>query len=134
MMFILCSQFLSAAKSTVKFSEYKGVDKIWMLMSALTASASATCSLLGRDRLSITYRNSFVRQPVPVILTLGCRAEANAEGAESDWAKTPIGRIAKGAVHDVKDYGVVCDLEANPDVVGLAATHQVILQGHLGSK
>ena len=56
---------------------------------------------------------------------LYCRAEANAEGSESDWAKTPIGSIAKGAVHDVKDYGIVCDLEANPDVVGLAATHQV---------
>lgn len=28
-------------------------------------------------------------------------------------------------MHDVKDYGAVCDLEANPDVVGLAATHQV---------
>ena len=54
-----------------------------------------------------------------------CRAEAGAEGAESDWAKTPIGSIAKGAVHDVKDYGTVCDLEANSDVVGLAATHQV---------
>jgi len=33
--------------------------------------------------------------------------------------------MANGAVHDVKDYGIVCDLEANPDVVGLAATHQV---------
>lgn len=54
-----------------------------------------------------------------------CRAEANAEGADSDWSKTPIGAIAKGAVHDVKEYGVVCDLAANPDVVGLAAAHQV---------
>ncbi len=59
---------------------------------------------------------------------LACRAEANAEGTESDWAKTPIGSMAKGAVHDVKDYGIVCDLEVNPDVVGLAATHQVSFQ------
>ena len=58
-------------------------------------------------------------------LLRSCRAEANAEGADSDWNKTPIGAIAKGAVHDVKEYGVVCDLSANPDVVGLAATHQV---------
>lgn len=36
--------------------------------------------------------------------------------------------MAKGAVHDVKDYGIVCDLEVNPDVVGLAATHQVGFQ------
>lgn len=49
------------------------------------------------------------------------------EDAENDWAKTPIGAITKGAVHDVKDYGVVCDLEANPDVVGLAASHQAWL-------
>lgn len=47
------------------------------------------------------------------------------EGAESDWAKTPIGSIARGAVHDVKDYGIVCDLAANPDVVGLVAPQQV---------
>ena len=63
-----------------------------------------------------------------------CRAEANSEGSESDWAKTPIGSIAKGAVHDVKDYGIVCDLEANPDVVGLAATHQVSPQSCSRSK
>ena len=30
-------------------------------------------------------------------------------------------------MHDVKDYGIVCDLAANPDVVGLAAIHQVIV-------
>ena len=28
-------------------------------------------------------------------------------------------------MHDVKDYGIVCDLAANPDVVGLVATQQV---------
>ncbi len=28
-------------------------------------------------------------------------------------------------MHDVKEYGVVCDLAANPDVVGLVAAHQV---------
>ena len=28
-------------------------------------------------------------------------------------------------MHDVKDYGIVCDLAANPDVVGLVAPQQV---------
>jgi hypothetical protein len=28
-------------------------------------------------------------------------------------------------VHDIKDYGILCDLEANPDVVALAAPEQV---------
>ena len=37
-------------------------------------------------------------------------------------------------MHDVKDYGVVCDLEVNPDVVGLAATHQVNACSHSSSK
>jgi rRNA biogenesis protein RRP5 len=30
-----------------------------------------------------------------------------------------------GEVHGVKDYGVLCDMAAHPDVVGLAAPHQV---------
>lgn len=42
-----------------------------------------------------------------------------------DWTELPIGGRAAGSVHDVKDYGVVCDLEAHADVVALATPDQV---------
>ena len=42
-----------------------------------------------------------------------------------DWASLAIGSAATGHVHEVQDYGVVCDLDANPDIVGLISTHQV---------
>ena len=43
-----------------------------------------------------------------------------------------MGGLAKGSVHDVKAYGTVCDLDANPDVVALATPHQVCLIANLG--
>ena len=33
--------------------------------------------------------------------------------------------MASGSMHDVKAFGAVCDLDANPDVVALATPHQV---------
>ena len=31
----------------------------------------------------------------------------------------------KGSVHERKDYGIICDLEDDPNLVGLVALHQV---------
>lgn len=31
----------------------------------------------------------------------------------------------QGSVHEVKDYGTLCDLDVHPDIVGVAAPHQV---------
>lgn len=50
-------------------------------------------------------------------------AEPSAE--QVNWAELAIGGRAAGAVHDVKEYGVVCDLDAHADVVALAAPEQV---------
>ncbi|PRW20900.1 RRP5-like protein [Chlorella sorokiniana] len=53
-------------------------------------------------------------------------ARLSSEGADVDWATTfPIGGVVPGEVHAAKDYGLLCDLAAHEDVVGLAATHQV---------
>lgn len=37
-----------------------------------------------------------------------------------------IGSAVDASVHELKDYGVVFDFAAHADVLGLAATHQVI--------
>jgi hypothetical protein len=37
----------------------------------------------------------------------------------------PLCTAAGGQVHEVKQYGLLCDLAAHADVVGLAAPHQV---------
>lgn len=42
-----------------------------------------------------------------------------------EWGELPVGGRAAGSVHDVKDYGVVCDLDAHPDIVALVTPHQV---------
>ena len=43
---------------------------------------------------------------------------------EQDFA---IGALAEVSVHEQKDYGLVFDFAAHPDVLGLAAKHQVIM-------
>ena len=66
----------------------------------------------------------------PIVgLSLPCDGSRNAaedSAGQVDWAELPIGGRAAGSVHDVKDYGVVCDLEAHADVVALATPDQVI--------
>ena len=42
-----------------------------------------------------------------------------------DWSRLVPGTAAAGSVHDTQDYGIVCDLEAHPDLVGLLNTQQV---------
>ncbi|KAL4451480.1 hypothetical protein ABPG75_007142 [Micractinium tetrahymenae] len=42
-----------------------------------------------------------------------------------DWSPFSIGAIVSGEVHEVQDYGLVCDLEANADVAAFVAPHQV---------
>ena len=36
-----------------------------------------------------------------------------------------VGAVVQGDVHARKQYGVLCDLAAHPDVVGLVAPEQV---------
>ena len=36
-----------------------------------------------------------------------------------------VGAVVQGEVHARKQYGVLCDLAAHPDVVGLVAPEQV---------
>ncbi|EFN56095.1 hypothetical protein CHLNCDRAFT_145628 [Chlorella variabilis] len=47
------------------------------------------------------------------------------DAADVDWAAFAIGGIAPGEVHEAKGYGLICDLEAHADVVGLVAPHQM---------
>lgn len=44
-------------------------------------------------------------------------------------AAIPIGSLVKGSVADVKPYGLVCDLDPDPDVVGFVAVHQQVGPG-----
>eukprot|EP00873_Tetraselmis_striata_P024001 jgi/Tetstr1/444265/TSEL_032157.t1 len=47
------------------------------------------------------------------------------EGEPVDWASAfAIGSAVDGQVHELKDYGVVCDLNGHEDLLGLVAHHQ----------
>jgi rRNA biogenesis protein RRP5 len=53
-----------------------------------------------------------------------------AAGAPPDWAAAlAVGALALGEVSEERVYGLVCDLAAHPDVVGLAAPHQAPAEG-----
>lgn len=40
---------------------------------------------------------------------------ATTEGQPVDWASDfVVGSVAEGQVHEVKDYGIVCDLDSHP--------------------
>lgn len=41
-----------------------------------------------------------------------------------DWTALPMGGLVAGTVHDVRDYGVLCDLEGHPDIVALVSPGQ----------
>lgn len=60
-------------------------------------------------------------------MVVTCRAtnepvESNPVKWEGDFA---VGATADVSVHEKKDYGLVFDFSAHPDVLGLAAKHQV---------
>lgn len=42
-----------------------------------------------------------------------------------DWDLLPLGGPAKGSVHEIQPYGILYDLDAHPDLVGLITTAQV---------
>ena len=44
-----------------------------------------------------------------------------------DWTALPLGGLVAGSVHDVRDYGVLCDLEGHPDIVALVSPGQARL-------
>ena len=53
-----------------------------------------------------------------------------AEGTPVDWSgEFSVGAVVEGEVHELKEYGAVCDLHGHPDLLGLVAPHQ---QGGLG--
>ena len=51
-----------------------------------------------------------------------------------DWSRLAVGSATTGRVHEVQDYGIVCDLDAHPDIVGLISTHQVCIPELLAAK
>ena len=59
------------------------------------------------------------------ILCYRSARDAAAGEAPIDWAGLPIGGMIDVRVSDVKEYGLLCDMEGFPDLVGLVAPHQV---------
>ena len=56
-----------------------------------------------------------------------CRSQREADPTAEVWdTALSIGAIVEGQVHARKEYGVLCDLAAHPDVVGLVMPEQVI--------
>jgi len=54
------------------------------------------------------------------------RAQREADPTAEVWdTALSIGAIIEGQVHARKEYGVLCDLAAHPDVVGLVMPEQV---------
>ncbi|KAK9823324.1 hypothetical protein WJX72_001906 [[Myrmecia] bisecta] len=87
-----------------------------------------------RQRFTLTLKHSLVASRDAALLrSLFCDLELadqikaeRGEGAHSGWALDfPIGGRVSGKVHEVNTYGLVCDLDANPDVLGLIASHQL---------
>ncbi len=53
-------------------------------------------------------------------------AAAQGEAAGSiDWSLFQPGSLVAGSVHDVKEFGLMVDLEDHPDVVGLVTPMQM---------
>lgn len=54
------------------------------------------------------------------------RLQEDASSASIPWdGAVAVGAVVEGQVHARKEYGVLCDLAAHPDVVGLVAPEQV---------
>jgi len=45
--------------------------------------------------------------------------------AAVDWSLFGIGRVVSAVVHEVKEYGIICDLQDDDNLVGLIPLHQV---------
>jgi hypothetical protein len=52
-------------------------------------------------------------------------AEVAAGEEAVDWTSFEIGRVISAVVHEKKDYGIICDLIDNDNLVGLIPLHQV---------
>ncbi|KAK9832620.1 hypothetical protein WJX81_004603 [Elliptochloris bilobata] len=100
---------------------------------SVRAAIAAVDSAKGRFALSL--KPSLVANPDGAYLgSLFCdfecaeRVRASLELAEGglavDWAALPLGGLVGGTVHDVRDYGVLCDLEGHPDIVALVSPGQ----------
>lgn len=49
----------------------------------------------------------------------------SAERTEKAWKELKVGGMASGAISQVKEYGLVCDLDAHEDLLGLVTLVQV---------
>ena len=45
-------------------------------------------------------------------------------GAELDWEGIDIGKCIEGEIQDIKEYGVIVNLQGHKDVVGFVTHHQ----------
>ena len=63
-------------------------------------------------------------------MNICCRAAADAEAGESpvEWDSLAIGSLSPMAVSRIEEYGILCDLEADENPIGLVAPHQVNLK------
>ena len=67
-------------------------------------------------------------QPATRSCIMSRRAQKEADPTAQVWdTELSIGATVEGQVHARKEYGVLCDLAAHPDVVGLVMPEQVIV-------
>lgn len=50
---------------------------------------------------------------------------SKSDGADLDWGESMgVGKVIKGEIQDIKEYGVIVNLENHKDVVGFVTHHQ----------
>jgi rRNA biogenesis protein RRP5 len=111
----------SVAARVLRVDADKGRFSISLKHSAVGQRNSQLLAALFRDSDAVTDQSLTGE-------TTGDGDDGNAEGgnnnADVDWpAAFPFGGSVQAEVHEVKDYGVICDLAAHADVVGLIAPH-----------
>lgn len=76
--------------------------------------------------------HEWMRQYISSDLALcTCRAAREPDAAAVvDWSQLKLGAAAAGRVHELQPYGVLYDLDAHPDLVGLITTAQVAACSH----
>ena len=59
-------------------------------------------------------------------MCIGCRLAQEGQSNGAISSVIPVGSLVKGTVSDVKPYGLVCDLDPDPEVVGFVAVSQQV--------
>ena len=99
------------------------------ILSWPVASAQCLAAAFCRAHLTDSTRSAgHCSVPYTEWALCGCRTARETDAtALVDWSQLPIGGPALGRVHEIQPYGVLYDLDAHADLVGLITSAQVTI-------